>query len=310
MCTSRTTACFHAPSGRSLRQSRGANDDEFKYSFEAGNTTLTLMRERNKSWMLRAWILSGLFYMALPGTLLGFSNLMSISAHHSLGSMPAAWMEGHGHAQLFGWISSFILGIGFYSQPARGRTAQRLQMACFGFWTSGVLLRWLANVYEWHWRPLLVISSSFEVVAVLLFLAAARHHKLPEPSEAGVPRKGVEAWMIAVLCSTAMLTAGTIFNFFECVRLAFFGAIPSFPHVLDQKYLLLLAGVFWALWYGASPHDGCPRSWRSILRGHGFCGSRWRWILPGSLSASRESSWSRPLCWLPCYRRDPGTAPV
>ena len=50
--------------------------------------------------------------MALPGTLLGFSNLMAISAHHGLGTLPAAWMEGHGHAQMFGWIGSFILGIG------------------------------------------------------------------------------------------------------------------------------------------------------------------------------------------------------
>jgi hypothetical protein len=33
-------------------------------------------QEKQKSLMLRAWILSGLFFMALPGTLLGFSNLM------------------------------------------------------------------------------------------------------------------------------------------------------------------------------------------------------------------------------------------
>ena len=78
-------------------------------------------RERQKSLMLRAWIVSGLFFMALPGTLLGFSNLMAISAHHGLGTLPAAWMEGHGHAQMFGWIGSFILGIGFYSQPTHGR---------------------------------------------------------------------------------------------------------------------------------------------------------------------------------------------
>ena len=51
-----------------------------------------LLRERNKSWMLRAWILSGIFFMALPGTLLGFSNLKEISAHHGLGSMPPAWI--------------------------------------------------------------------------------------------------------------------------------------------------------------------------------------------------------------------------
>ena len=59
-------------------------------------------REKQKSLMLRAWILSGLFFMALPGTLLGFSNLMTISTNHGFGSLSAAWMEGHGHAQMFG----------------------------------------------------------------------------------------------------------------------------------------------------------------------------------------------------------------
>ena len=31
-------------------------------------------RERQKSLMLRAWILSGLFFMVLPSTLLGFDK--------------------------------------------------------------------------------------------------------------------------------------------------------------------------------------------------------------------------------------------
>src|SRR4051794_29847084 len=86
--------------------------------------------ERQKSLMLRAWIASGLFFMALPGTLLGFSNLMAISPHHGLGTLPAAWMEGHGHAQMFGWIGSFILGIGFYSQPVHGRSILRVPLSC------------------------------------------------------------------------------------------------------------------------------------------------------------------------------------
>ena len=55
-------------------------------------------RERRKSLMLRAWIVVGLFFMALPGTLLGFSNLLAISTHHGSGFLPAAWMQGHGHA--------------------------------------------------------------------------------------------------------------------------------------------------------------------------------------------------------------------
>src|ERR1035438_3148399 len=95
-----------------------------------GNAAI-IARERQKSLMLRAWILSGLFFMTLPGTLLGFSNLMAISAHHGLAFLPPAWLEGHGHAQMFGWIGSFILGIGFYSQPAREQPAIRLPPACF-----------------------------------------------------------------------------------------------------------------------------------------------------------------------------------
>jgi hypothetical protein len=211
----------------------------------AGENPISVVGERTKSWILRAWILSGLFFMALPGTLLGFSNLLSISAHHGLGSMPAAWMEGHGHAQLFGWIGSFILGIGFYSQPARAHSAHRIPVLCFVLWTSGVLLRWLANVYEWHWRSLLVISSAVELFAILLFLVAASRHRRPAPG-AGEKKSSMEPWMIAVLLSTAGLTAAVIFNFIECMRLAFFGALPSFPHVLDQKYLLLLGWGFLA----------------------------------------------------------------
>jgi uncharacterized protein involved in response to NO len=230
----------------------------------------TLLRERNKSWMLRAWILSGLFFMALPGTLLGFSNLMAISAHHGLGAMPPAWMEGHGHAQMFGWIGSFILGIGFYSQPVR-RSGLRVPIACFAFWTSGVLLRWVGNIYEWHWRSLLVISSAFELVAVLLFLFAASHHKRPESAKSA--NKGIEPWMISVMLSTAALTAAVIFNFVECLRLAAHAATPSFPHLLDQKYLVLLGWGFlgpvvWgfsARWLPSFLAIDQPRS--SVLRG-------------------------------------------
>jgi uncharacterized protein involved in response to NO len=200
-------------------------------------------RERQKSLMLRAWILSGLFFMALPGTLLGFSNLMAISAHHGSASLPAAWMEGHGHAQMFGWIGSFILGIGFYSQPARDRSALRIPLKCFSLWTVGVALRWLANIYAWHWRALFPVSAGFELIAVLLFLSAASHHKLPE-SALNHAKPSMEPWMVSVLLGTAGLAAAVIFNFVECLRLALQGTLLSFPHALDQKYLVLMGWGF------------------------------------------------------------------
>jgi hypothetical protein len=204
----------------------------------------TLDRERQKSLMLRAWILAGLFYMALPGTLLGFSNLIAISVRHGLAALPPAWLEGHGHAQMFGWIGSFILGIGFYSQPSRGRSALRLPLASFVLWTLGVAMRWFGNIYGWHWRVLLPASAAMELAAVLLFLSAASRHKLPQPRESGAAKPKMELWMISVLVGTAGLAAGVIFNFVECVRLSLDGGAISFPHALDQRYLVLLAWGF------------------------------------------------------------------
>lgn len=54
------------------------------------STQAMVVRERRKSLMLRAWIASGLFFMALSGTLLGFSKLKAIATHHGLGTIPAA----------------------------------------------------------------------------------------------------------------------------------------------------------------------------------------------------------------------------
>jgi hypothetical protein len=211
---------------------------------QIGSPNDLVTREHHKSLMLRAWILSGLFFMALPGTLLGFSNLMAISTNHGLGTLPTAWMEGHGHAQMFGWIGSFILGIGFYSQPARSRSAMRLPLLCFALWTSGVAMRWSANIYGWHWRTLLPVSAGFELIAVLLFLSAASHHKLPEAATGKEKKPPIELWMVSVLLGTSGLAAAVIFNFIECLQLAIQGGLRSFPHALDQKYLVLLGWGF------------------------------------------------------------------
>ena len=215
------------------------------FTIVTGNQEM-VMRERQKSLMLRAWIATGLFYMALPGTLLGFSNLLAISTHHGLGHLPAAWLQGHGHAQVFGWIGSFILGIGFYSQPARGRSVLRIPLTCFALWSSGVGMRWFTSIYGWKWHVLLPISATLELLAMLLFLTAARHHKMPEPAAGKREKPGMELWMVAVLMSTLGLAAMVTFNFVECARLAYSGAAPAFPHALDQRYLVLMGWGFLA----------------------------------------------------------------
>jgi len=70
-----------------------------------------------------AWIVTGLLFLLLPGTFLGAWNLIAISSLHGAQHLDPAWIQAHGHAQIFGWIGSFILGIGFYSLSKMGGMA-------------------------------------------------------------------------------------------------------------------------------------------------------------------------------------------
>jgi uncharacterized protein involved in response to NO len=71
-----------------------------------------------------AYIVTGLFFLLLPGTFLGVWNLISISNRQALDRLSPAWLQAHGHAQIFGWIGTFILGIGFYSLSKMGKRAR------------------------------------------------------------------------------------------------------------------------------------------------------------------------------------------
>ena len=74
-------------------------------------------REEALSRILMAFVTTGLLFMVFPGTFLGVWNLLQISGKESVASISPAWLQAHGHAQVFGWVGSFILGIGFYSIP-------------------------------------------------------------------------------------------------------------------------------------------------------------------------------------------------
>ena len=70
--------------------------------------------ERRSQRLVTAFVISGLVFMLLPGTFLGVWNLIDISQGHRPESVPQVWLQAHGQAQIFGWIGSFIPGIGFY----------------------------------------------------------------------------------------------------------------------------------------------------------------------------------------------------
>src|ERR1043166_1042511 len=78
---------------------------------------ISASRETTLSRLLTLYICTGLAFMLLPGTFLGVWNLIAISTRQSTQTVSSAWIQAHGHAQIFGWIGTFILGIGFYSIP-------------------------------------------------------------------------------------------------------------------------------------------------------------------------------------------------
>jgi uncharacterized protein involved in response to NO len=112
---------------------------------------ITSARETTLSRLLMLYISTGLIFMLLPGTFLGVWNLLAISSHRAADSVSPAWIQAHGHAQIFGWIGTFILGIGFYSIPKLRRLnsfALSAVWSAWALWTVGVTVRWLTSVYQ------------------------------------------------------------------------------------------------------------------------------------------------------------------
>ena len=199
-------------------------------------------REASLSRLLMAYISSGLVFMLLPGTFLGVWNLLQISGRESAASISPAWLQAHGHAQVFGWIGSFILGIGFYSIPKLSgatKPAFGAAWACWAMWTIGVAVRWAANVYAWQWRLLLPLSGVLELAAFLIFFRAVSQHR---PEDSGKSR--LEPWIWVVISASTGLMLTLIANLAACFYLALRGASPALSHILDQRYLVLVAWGF------------------------------------------------------------------
>jgi hypothetical protein len=208
------------------------------------------IREASLSRLLMAYISSGLIFMLLPGTFLGVRNLLQISGRESAAFFSPSWIQAHGHAQVFGWIGSFIFGIGFYSIPKlRGtaRAAFGTAWVCWVMWTAGVASRWLANVYGWEWRLLLPISSALELGAFGIFFRAVSQHRSDAAGAIqpdGAVKSRLDSWIWVVISASVGLLLVLMGNVAISSYLALKGTSPALPHVLDQRYLVLVAWGF------------------------------------------------------------------
>jgi uncharacterized protein involved in response to NO len=190
-----------------------------------------------------AWIVAGLFFMLLPGTFLGAWNLIAISDRHTAADLDPAWLQAHGHAQIFGWIGSFILGIGFYSLSKMGalpRFAVSRSWMSWACWTTGVSLRWATNIWAWQWRWMLPLSAVLELAGFVLFFITVRGHR----SEGG--RKGAETqvWMRIVMAGTIGFLLSLLANLATALEAAMYAASPAIAHIANQRLLVLFTWAF------------------------------------------------------------------
>ncbi len=199
-------------------------------------------RETALSRLLMLYISTGVVFMLLPGTFLGVWNLIAITNRHAAETISRAWIQAHGHAQIFGWVGSFILGIGFHSLPKLRRSdpfALWTAWACWAMWTAGVALHWATEVYAWHWRVLLPASAALELAAFVLFFRAVSGHK-PEATASAPPApRRFETWVMVVIGATVGLLLTLALNLGATVYLGLRGADPAFPPAFDLRFLML-----------------------------------------------------------------------
>lgn len=199
------------------------------------NSTRVQM-ERQSQRLVTAFIVSGLIFMLLPGTFLGVWNLIGISEQHTAGALSPAWLQAHGQAQIFGWIGSFIIGIGFYSLTKMQSTLTfpaRAGWVAWFLWTVGVSLRWLGGVTAWNWRVLLPVSGILQLAAYSLFYLSVRQHR-PD-----APQRRPEVWMRLVIFGMVGLFLAMAANLAALAYLALYSNTPALPHVLDQQFVVL-----------------------------------------------------------------------
>lgn len=225
--------------------------------------------ERQSQTLIEAFLVSGLFFLLLPGTFLGVWNLIGISRHQAVTALSPAWLQAHGQAQVFGWVGSFILGIGFYSltKMQSTRTFPVVQgWTAWVLWTTGVVLRWLGGVTGWEWRWLLPASGLLEVAGFLFFFLTVRRHR---------PASGQSAkatWMILVILSTLVFLLTLVFNAIALFQLALTGSIPALAHRLDLQLVTM------AIWGVLVPTIwGFNARWLPIFAG--FRQPRAKWLM-------------------------------
>ena len=193
------------------------------------------LKERNLIRLMAAYIAVGIFFMLIPGTLLRVWNLLTISKQNDPGAAATLWIQAHGHAQLFGWLGTFILGIGFYSIPNLRKMCSPALIegwACLLLWSVGVALRWYSAIGGSGWQFLLPLSALLEVSAVGLFVWKSVEGSIRKRS-----KKGGKPWALLLISGSLVWLILMIVNVQMMFDISMHSNSPMVPLVPGREFL-------------------------------------------------------------------------
>lgn len=163
------------------------------------------------SRLLAAWLFVGLTCMLGPGVLIGLASALGVN----LSPLPAfgspEWIRHHAHAQIFGWIGSFVWGISLYAVP-RLRNAQLClsrAWTAWMLWTAGLAAFFSAPLVEGPWLEPAGLSLQSAGALLVTLEILPLHRRAYEGLHACLPVIATGAWIfvLSLLLETWRLIA-------------------------------------------------------------------------------------------------------
>jgi hypothetical protein len=242
---------------------------------EGGRQGIESIAEAESEVLYKRFVFGALFVALTAGFGLGLVNLTRIALAQSYYEISGVLKQIHGHAQVFGWVGLFIMGVAFHVVPRMKMQPLRPVRAakwCFWLMFGGVLLRVVAQPLARHvvGAGTLLISGAMELAAVGLFFGllgatAARSDQKRELYEKFIWASA--AWFAVLAVWNFWIVLGMFLNRSVgipalqdalWIHVAFFGFIANMifafslrvlPHFLGLRETKILpATIAFVLW--------------------------------------------------------------
>ncbi len=141
---------------------------------ESSSRVEETLAEKSMTRLFKLFILAGLGFTLTFGTLWGVIKLSEIAIYHSFSAPSYSGTQAHGHAQVFGWVGLFIMGVAYYAVTKfKNVPLKHFKLAYGSFYLMviGILLRSIAQPLadQTFWGLLNILSGILELMSAFIF---------------------------------------------------------------------------------------------------------------------------------------------